>query len=533
VSSRLRPWALRITSNPWPALAALAVGGVIALHLVALGTSPPGLYVDEASVGYNAWAVAHTAHDEHGHLLPFYFEAFGEYKNPVYIYALAPLTLVLPLTPYVVRLPAALFGLLACAMLALFARVVTGSRTAAVLTFLVAGVTPWLTQESRLGFEVVSMLALLCVMLWCLSRAVATDSWRWYAAAGAALGLSTFAYSTGRAFTLALILALGLAFGVGARSRAWGASLVAPVLALLVLAGYNSAHAGAITARFNSISIGFDNPALPTLVQRFADNYIQYWSVPFLFTHGDANPRHNTGFGGMLLVTTVPLLLAGMLVCLRRIREPLPRFLVIGALLAPIPAALTAEGTPHSLRAAVMLPFLLAFMAYGLGALLPLLRTRRLAAAVLAAAVLVETGGYVVDMFTAYPSRALTAFDTGEAPAVQRAVELAAGHEVYVSSSLEGASIQSLFALHPDPPSEQDTADSALATVHIHIADIGNIDAVARPGDMMVLSPNDRVPAQAQVVWVDRRTLSSGPVEAYSSGPGTVDLVVIAREGGS
>ena len=47
----------------------------------------PGLYVDEASIGYNAWTIAHFGVDEHGIHFPLFFEAFGEYKNPIYVYA--------------------------------------------------------------------------------------------------------------------------------------------------------------------------------------------------------------------------------------------------------------------------------------------------------------------------------------------------------------------------------------------------------------------------------------------------------------
>jgi 4-amino-4-deoxy-L-arabinose transferase-like glycosyltransferase len=530
----LRAGVGRLRAHPWLTAFTVAFLALAALHLVALDSSPPGLYTDEASVGYNAWAVAHTGRDEHGHFLPFYFQAFGEYKNPVYIYALAPLTWVLPLTSYVVRLPAALFGLLACAMLALFAHRVTWSKATALLVLLTAGVTPWLAQESRLGFEVISMVALLAVMLWCLAQAVERDSWRWYAGAGAALGLSTFAYSTGRAFTAAVVVAMVLSFGARSRSlrspsRAWMAAVVAPLASLITVAVYNVSHDGAIVARFDSIGILIDHPAPLTALQRFLSNYVDYWDFHFLFTHGDANLRHSTGYGGMLLVTTLPAILLGVAACLRRRGEAMPRFLLLAALLSPVPAALTAEGTPHSVRAATMLPFLLAFSAYGWCVLVNLLRERRAQALVLAAVVCVEAGGYFLDMYTAYPDRALTAFDTGQAEAVQRAVQLSHGHQVYVSDSLEGATIDSLFVLRPDPPSESSDSRQVLAALHVHVTDADTATASAQPGDMLVLGPDDPLPLDAQVVYVDRRTRAAGPFQAHGPPADDVVLVVVAR----
>jgi hypothetical protein len=513
----------RLRHHPWVAGFVAVSLALLALHLVALDASPPGLYADEASIGYNAWAVAHYGVDEHGARLPLFFEAFGEYKNPLYIYALAPLTRVLPLTPYVVRLPAALFGLVVCAMLALFAYTVTRSRGAALLTLVIAGVTPWLVQESRLGFEVISMVALLAVMLWCLARAVASDSWPWFAGAGVALGLSTFAYSTGRAFTMALLVALVVCFGIRARSRAWLAVLPGPLAALATLFTYNALHGGAVLARFNTISIGHDSPGWLSLLLRFLNNYTDYWDFRFLFTHGDGNIRHSTGFGGMLLVSTLPVLLAGFAVCLTRLREALPRFLLLGALLAPIPAALTDQGTPHSLRAATMLPFVLAFAAYGSEALLRALRGRRVVAAVLAGAVLVEAGGYFLDMYRAYPNRALLAFDTGQTAAIQRAVSMAHGHDVYVSRSLEAGYIDTLFALRPPPPPEQTNGRAMLTSLHVHVADADTISMAAGPGDMLVLSATDALPGHSDIVYTDER--DSGP------GNSIVVLVLVARLG--
>src|ERR1700693_1989807 len=97
----------------------MAVGAGLAVprHLVHLSGSPPGLYVDEASIGYNAWTIAHFGVDEHGIHIPLFFEAFGEYKNPIYIYAVAALVRFLPLTVALERLPAALFGLAAVGFL--------------------------------------------------------------------------------------------------------------------------------------------------------------------------------------------------------------------------------------------------------------------------------------------------------------------------------------------------------------------------------------------------------------------------------
>lgn len=58
-------------------------------HVWKISEIPKGFYVDELSIGYNALLIADTGRDEHKQFLPIFFKAFGEYKNPLYIYTLA------------------------------------------------------------------------------------------------------------------------------------------------------------------------------------------------------------------------------------------------------------------------------------------------------------------------------------------------------------------------------------------------------------------------------------------------------------
>ncbi len=84
----------------------------IFLRVIFLNEVPNGFYSDEASIGYNAYSILKTGKDEHGMLLPLYFKAFGEYKNPVYIYSAIPFIKIFGLNEFAVRLTSALFGTL-------------------------------------------------------------------------------------------------------------------------------------------------------------------------------------------------------------------------------------------------------------------------------------------------------------------------------------------------------------------------------------------------------------------------------------
>ena len=63
-----------VARNYW-ALALLAAILVLAavVRVYDLTGNPPGFFCDEASYGYNAYTILHSAKDEHGETLPLFF----------------------------------------------------------------------------------------------------------------------------------------------------------------------------------------------------------------------------------------------------------------------------------------------------------------------------------------------------------------------------------------------------------------------------------------------------------------------------
>jgi 4-amino-4-deoxy-L-arabinose transferase-like glycosyltransferase len=483
-------------------LAALAVVAtlIVVRNLTGLDSAPLGAYVDETSIGYNAWAISTHAVDEHGAHLPLYFTAFGEYKNPVYIYTLSAVLRVLPLTVATERLPAALFGLLICLFITLIVWRRSRSRPVTLLTLLLLGLTPWLTVESRVGFEVISMLAAVSAALWCLSIAQDGGRLRWYAAAGCLLGIAVFAYSTGRVEVALLVVALAVAECWRSRTvlRGWLVAVVPVAGAYALLGVWNLEHPGALIARFDLISIGADHAPLSTVIGRFVGNYLTYFGPDFLFVEGDHRARHATQFGGMLLWITLPLIVAGLVAVWKKRDQPFMRFVLLGTLAAPVSAALTEESVPHALRASLMLPFLLVLAVEGM----ILVRERggswrRAAGAAVAGALIVQGVLFTVDMYATWPSRSALDFDAGEIDAITRASALTGGSPLLLSDTLDQPYIQAAFVVRPQPP-RTFTADSVgplLAEMNMAL-----IDPSAPPPQgaaVEVLSSGDPVPPGA------------------------------------
>lgn len=83
-----------------------------ALRLYHLGNTPNSLNWDEVSWGYNAYSILKTGQDEYGNKFPLSFRAFNDFKQPVYVYSATVPIKIFGLTPFAVRLPSAIFGIL-------------------------------------------------------------------------------------------------------------------------------------------------------------------------------------------------------------------------------------------------------------------------------------------------------------------------------------------------------------------------------------------------------------------------------------
>ena len=96
-----------------------------ALYAADVPDNPPGFYIDESSIAYNAHTISESGRDEYGEAWPLYFRAFGDYKNPTYVYLLAAVFRVTGPSVAVARLLSASLGAVAALLLGLLAARVT------------------------------------------------------------------------------------------------------------------------------------------------------------------------------------------------------------------------------------------------------------------------------------------------------------------------------------------------------------------------------------------------------------------------
>ena len=335
-------------------------------YIDSLATNPPGFYVDESAIAYNASCIAHTGANEFGTHFPLFFPVYTggwvQYANPTQIYLLAiPFTVIKP-SIWFARVYSASWVFAACLLLGWLAKRITGKETIGLLVAVIAIFTPWLFDVSRLVMETFFYPMALVLFLIALWRAQEKEDWGWLnvAALAATLILLTYTYTIGR--LLGPLLTGGLILFATSQTRL--VSIIRTwalyAIGLVPLLVFRSQHPEALTQRFYLISYIKPDSPWSTIIPKFIRRYLEDLSLIGLLFDGDGNPRHHaTGTLGSFLIGAFVLALIGLVVVVvRHWRDPWWRFIIFGAAASIVPGALTADQF-HSLRLVAYPVFLL------------------------------------------------------------------------------------------------------------------------------------------------------------------------------
>ena len=184
----------------------LALGALLLVALVFLNvshTDPPGFNRDEAAIAYNAYTLESSGKDEYGARFPLFIRSFGDYKSPLYVYLLAAVFRVTGPSAHVARFFSAVLGLAAVLVLAVVAYLVSRRLVLSLAVALLAGLSPYLFEISRLVFEV-ALEPLLIALFLLVLRLASTQRWRTRESVLLALLLAAmvYPYQAGRVFGL-------------------------------------------------------------------------------------------------------------------------------------------------------------------------------------------------------------------------------------------------------------------------------------------------------------------------------------------
>lgn len=341
-------------------LLVIVAGGI--LYTRTLTTNPAGFYIDESSIAYNAHLIAQTGKDEHGEAWPLYFRAFGDYKNPVYVYLLAGIFRVTGPSIKVARLLSATLGFAAALLIGLLAWQITKRRAAAVIVTLTAFLTPWLFELSRVVVEVALYPLLIGTLLVIVHSISKQKEWKWPQALGLALVLAllTYTYSIGR--LLGPLFALGLLSFLG---RVRFVSIVKVWLlyglSLIPLLIFQQRHPGALSARYQLISYISPQTTYTEAAWEFLRHYLSNINPWKMVVSGDPNAFQIASvYGAGPLLAATFLLMVASLFLLVRAGNLISwwRFVIYGLAVSFVPASLTKDDF-HTLRLAAVPVFVL------------------------------------------------------------------------------------------------------------------------------------------------------------------------------
>jgi 4-amino-4-deoxy-L-arabinose transferase-like glycosyltransferase len=354
----------------------VVIGGLALIAVVFLSVSasnPPGFFRDESAIAYNAHTLATSGKDEYGARLPVFIRSFGDYKSPLYVYLLAGVFRVTGLSTGVARSFSAVLGLAAVLVLYALALAISRKPMLALAVAMIAGLSPWLFETTRLVFEVALMPLLIALLLLAVYRASA-GPWRLRHSVSIGLLLAAIAYTYQAGRVLAPLFAIGLVlFWARARWRQLAATWAVFLAAVLPIGVWALIHPGTLEARYHATTYIHQGMSRWELVRQFLVHYAKNMNLWAWLAHGDANVVHHVQGAGSLFFVEVALALVGTaVVLLRRRSDPWWRFVLFGVLASPVAASATAE-TLNSLRMIALPVFLpvLALPALELLAALP------------------------------------------------------------------------------------------------------------------------------------------------------------------
>ncbi len=357
----------------------------VILRLWQLGNIPPSPDWDEVALGYDAYSLLHTGRDEYGKLFPVVLRSFNDYKPAMYAYLAIPSVAVFGLNTFAVRLPSAVFGVIATIVLfflirELFEKYKYKDQLALISSLLFA-ISPWSLQFSRIGFESNVGDAFNILMALFFVKGLKKPLLLGLSATMGAFSIYT--YQSDKVFTPLLALLLIFVFRKALFALKKKYLILAVVVGFVVISPmifYILTDKSALLRVKGTSIFNYQTEILKNNVQKLErdkanndylglvlDNrrvvyaktivygYISHFDLNWLFTSGDIL-RHHAPNVGIIYLFELPFILIGIYKLLFSDLDKKAKLTILGwFLLAPVPASITT-GVPHAVRTLNFLP---------------------------------------------------------------------------------------------------------------------------------------------------------------------------------
>lgn len=359
------------------------------LRTVNIQNNPPSLYGDELTIVYDAYSILKTGRDQTGAFLPLTF-SMGAGRPALYVYLSIPFVAIFGPSALGVRALSILSGMGIIFLTFILARKLFNEKIAAAAS-LITAVSPWEIALSRGGFE--AHFALFLALLGIYFFIKAKERPLFYIYSALSFGLTLHTYPT---YKVSLLTFIPLLFYfqkekdfVRYSKKYFAFGII--VFLILGFLSFSQTFIGGSETRFFNINIfsqakinseieqkiNFERHItnLPGSISKyfhnkrveygkiFLENYLQNFSMDFLFIHGDRNPRQNMATMGEFYFIDSIFILIGLISFWQRWKKAI-LFLIFWIALSPIPGAII--DLPHALRSSFMMPPLVILSALGL-----------------------------------------------------------------------------------------------------------------------------------------------------------------------
>jgi len=356
-----------------------------ALRTINLGAIPKGLQSDEASFLINSVSIMETAKDEDDKFLPLYLSSLIDSKPALYSYLQIPFIKVSGATTAASRFPSALIGTFSILLFYKLVLLIFKNQRIALVSALMLAVSPWHIMNSRATQEVILSFALILANLIAGHNLFYKKLSKKYLLLFLLTAvLAMYIYHAAKVVLVLFWLGLSfLAFFEKRKTKLEKKSLLK--LAIIILFSFLITAQAALT-RFSAIGlINDDLPkalifdyatnstgSTPLLVIRafynkpimyfkyFLETYLAHFDLNYLFTSGGATRRFSVPLHGLFYMFELLLIPLGIFSLLKKHSKQLLPWLLF-LIISPIPAALTTEEIPSSIRAfTILIPLTIA-----------------------------------------------------------------------------------------------------------------------------------------------------------------------------
>lgn len=318
-------------------LSVLFVG--LLLRTLALGSFPPHLRNDEASIAYNAYSILETGRDDSGRLLPINFISFGDWKPGLMIYLTAPFIKIFGLNEFSIRFFTSIAGVLGIYFFYKLMFLLFKNKTLAFLSLILISISPWHITFSRGVWEAQICLTanIFAIYIFLFGIQKKKEHFKYFILSEFMFLLSLYISHSSKIIVPLFVFSLLIVYGKDFLRLVTKKQLFFVVVIFIAfvfpmlwtfIGGQND----------RIISLFYRGNPL-SLINRWFENY----SFPILFFMGDGNPQHTAYKFGAFYFFEVFLLIIGLYSLRSYFKKSLKPLLILilWVIIAPLPSILS------------------------------------------------------------------------------------------------------------------------------------------------------------------------------------------------